>query len=374
MTKLATYLQRIFLLGAGAILFALVMEIMLQLLPVHSRIQGISTDALFPIDRAQPNQPYVYSFGWDFLNATTGRTNNVGMFNSADYVKSVPAVAVVGDSYIEARMLSYRETLQGRLEGTLAPYGRHVFAASSGGAGLADYLGFARMMHRELSVQTMVILVGEGDILEALESPDFGHMGMRCNAGRVSIYGIPYHRAPGTFLRKVLGVSALLRYTEFNLKADIWLHSVLSRQESSTTTSELLTDACLSDYLHQFTAAAGLDSSHILFVVDGLRGKYDPKRDAMRIKQARKVREKFMDIARGYGFHVIDMQPIFTKIKEVDRLRVDFNPRDNHWNGLAHQLAASAVERVFLKRGLIHERTEIDTHSVIQGTSQYNRP
>ena len=68
-----------------------------------------------------------------------------------------------------------------------------------------------------------------------------------------------------------------------------------------------------------------------------------------------------MALARSLGFPVIDMQPIFTRAKDMDRLRVDFNPRDNHWNGLAHQLAADAVERVFLTHGLMDKRTGATT-------------
>jgi hypothetical protein len=335
--------RHIFLFGMGILLFALAMEGVLQFLPVYSRIQGMSTDDLFPIDRAQPNQPYVYSFGWDFLNVTTGQTNNVGMFNSADYVKGVPAVAVVGDSYIEARMLPYSDTLQGHLEKTLAHQGLSVFAASSGGAGLADYAGFAAMLRREISPRILVVLVSEGDILEALGYPDPGYMGMRCDAGKVSMFSLPYHRAPRTPLRKILGSSALLRYAEFNLKAKIWVQGLLTTHEASSATSELLSEACMSNYLRQLTALAGLDSAHILFIVDGLRGKYDARRDAQRLKQAKLAREKFMVLARGLGFPVIDMQPIFDKAKEMDRLRVDFNPRDNHWNGLGHKLAADVV-------------------------------
>lgn len=140
-----------------------------------------------------------------------------------------------------------------------------------------------------------------------------------------------------------MGASALVRYAEFNLKANIWLHGVLDRHDPGATPVEVPSKACLSDYLRQLQSEAGLDSSHILFVVDGLRGKYDARRDAQRIRQAEAVRSEFIVLARGLGFPVVDMQPIFTRARQVERLRVDFNPRDNHWNGLGHSLAADAV-------------------------------
>lgn len=345
-------------------MFFVVIETVLQFLPVHSRIQGISTDSLFPIVRAQPRQEYVYSFGWDFLNVTRGRTNNVGMFNSADYAKEHPAVAVVGDSYIEARMLPYGDTLQGHLEKKLAPYGLRVFAASSGGAGLADYAGFAGMLRRELRLQALVVLVGEGDLLEVLASPDPGYMGMRCEAGHVSMYGAPYRRAPRTLLRKIAGASALVRYAEFNLKANIWLHGALNRHAESAKSIEVPTEACLSDYLQQLKSEAGLDSSHILFVVDGLRGKYDARHDAQRIMQAEAIRGEFIALARSLGFPVVDMQPIFTHARQVERLRVDFNPRDNHWNGVGHRIAADAVEGAFLSKGVPGDHVRAETSLV----------
>jgi len=52
--------------------------------------------------------------------------NNAGFVDDQDYNASYeqPLLAIVGDSYVEAAMVSYVETLHGRLADQLAPRAR----------------------------------------------------------------------------------------------------------------------------------------------------------------------------------------------------------------------------------------------------------
>ena len=78
-------------------------------------------NAANPILHFTPNRPFVNSLGWNMHNVVRGRVNNAGFVNDQDYVRDgPPLIAVIGDSFIEAQMVAYPQTLQGRLAAALA--------------------------------------------------------------------------------------------------------------------------------------------------------------------------------------------------------------------------------------------------------------
>lgn len=351
--RIPTLIERIAAFTTGMLVLVLALEALLWLFPVNTRIRGISTDRDFPIVRAQPHQAYVYSYGWDFLNVTSGRTNNVGMFNSPDYSRGVPAIGVIGDSYIEARMLDSTQTLQGNLDRWIKPVGYRAFAASAGGAGLADYLALAATLQRELALRGLVILINEGDILNAEAPPTAGFAGLQCSEGRMSVRHVDYIKPEASALRRLAGASALMRYLDFNLKVVPWLSTKLSGEAAETGVAvHSLDQACLVDYFQEMSRHAGLVPGRIVFVMDGMRGKLDRKTESAKYLAAVQALQRFRETARSQGFEVVDMHPVFDAA-ERQGARVDFNPRDNHWNGLAHHLAAAEVLGILKVQGIV---------------------
>lgn len=350
---ITTFTGRLLFFTAGGMLLVLAMEALLWLLPVNTRVQVMSTDRDFPVARAVPHQPYLYSYGWDFLNVVSAQTNNVGMFNSPDYERGIPAIGVIGDSYIEARMLPHGQTLQGNLDKWAAPAGYHTYAASAGGAGLADYLALAKIMRRELDLRSLVILINEGDVLDVLAPPQAGFMGLQCEGGKVSVRHLDYSRPDSGPLRRLAGKSALLRYLDFNLKVKPWLATALGGPAASTggVSAHALDRACLRDYFRMMGLYAGLPSGRIIFIMDGMRGKLDRKKEPDRYQAALDALSAFRVTAQSLGFGVVDMQPIFDHAYHRQGRRVDFRPRDNHWNGLGHQLAAQELVSLLKAQG-----------------------
>ena len=144
-------------------------EAVLRFLPVWSGIFPVPVTAESPVFHFRPNHDFVFSKGWNMELANRGRINNAGFVNDQDYRTDdpTPLVAVVGDSYIEAFMVPFRETLQGRLAAALAGRFR-VYSFAASGAPLSQYLVWARHAVRVYGAQALVINVVGNDFDNSL--------------------------------------------------------------------------------------------------------------------------------------------------------------------------------------------------------------
>ena len=128
----------IVIVGASLLPF-LVLELALRLSPVSTSTGAVVLDDRNPVLRYAPNQSYVWSKGWRFEIVNTGRINNYGFVNDQDYAKHAEdgPVVGIGDSYVEAMMVPYKQTGQGRLSHLLTS-DRLVYSLGISGAQLAD--------------------------------------------------------------------------------------------------------------------------------------------------------------------------------------------------------------------------------------------
>ena len=85
------------------------------------------------------------SKGWNFSIVNRVHINNAGFVNDRDYEagETTPLLAVIGDSYVHAPMVSYPDTLHGRLSAAIEGRGR-VYSFAASGAPLSQYLVWAR--------------------------------------------------------------------------------------------------------------------------------------------------------------------------------------------------------------------------------------
>src|SRR5437762_2017287 len=129
----------------GIALPVLILEIALRFLPVSSVTGTMGVDQNNPIIRFTPNQAFTFSKGWQFAIVNIGRINNYGFVNDQDYTRADERgpVVIIGDSYVEARMVPYQQTVQGRLAKRLENK-RNVYSIGISGAQLAQYLAFAQ--------------------------------------------------------------------------------------------------------------------------------------------------------------------------------------------------------------------------------------
>lgn len=330
-------MRPLFAIGLGVVATALVLEVVLQCLPVVSGLRMEDSSAAMPFNRYSPHQPYVYSHGWALANARRGMTNAQGYTNSADFQDGA-AVLVVGDSFIESLMLDYADTLQGNLDRAL---GGKVYAAAGSGNGLADGLEILRYYQPRLHPRTVVLFVDAGNLNELLAPAQRGHSHFVVSGQAVSAVHNPYVESK---VKRLVAHSALARYVYYNLKLSDWILSKLQSSKSAGTAAASTADAraaALEFYLTQLRQAGGA-ATRLIFLVDGERNVlYGPGH--VQPQWHGDNRDFFMARARQHGYAVVDMQPVFAQHWALRRERMDFLPMDGHWNKVAHGLAAQQL-------------------------------
>src|SRR5215470_12895144 len=168
MSRRRELLLNLLLSLASVFVCVLAAEIVLRFLPVSTGLRSVPVTAADPVLRFTPNRPFTNSLGWELHNVVHGRVNNAGFVNDQDYVRDgPPLIAVVGDSFIEAQMVPYAETLQGRLATALAGKFR-VYSFAASGAPLSQFLVYAGYAVREYGARAVVINVVGNDYDESL--------------------------------------------------------------------------------------------------------------------------------------------------------------------------------------------------------------
>ena len=137
------FLYRLFLGIIGALIAS---EILLRLLPVST-----STETgyyLTPSILTYPaHHPFVMATGWNLSNAQHHQSNNYGFLTHREFLPNANAVALIGDSYVEANMLTEDERLNTQLENKLK--NRPVYAFGGPGSSLLDYSERARFAQQQ---------------------------------------------------------------------------------------------------------------------------------------------------------------------------------------------------------------------------------
>jgi len=330
-----------FCTGAAAALVAL--ELVLCLLPVTFGLYQARIDP-WPLHNFQPHAPFTYSMTWEMQNARHGRTNNYGQIAPFDYVAGAHPVIVVGDSYIEAQMNDYRETLQGRLGAMLAS-AAPVYGFGASGMSLSDYLALAGQAAAEFAPRAAVFLLINGDISESLIDRPGQHY-FRDTADGLKL---AFHPMDGNSLirriRQSVGKIHLYRYLRNNLRftPPEWppvFREAKARAPAAPGQVAAAQHAAVDRFLAELPGRSGIEPRCIAFLLDGDRyAIYDPRR-AFTPADLPEARAYFIRRAVELGYRVADLQPLFREHFARHRRHFDFYPVDAHLNGLGHRLGA----------------------------------
>ncbi len=367
-SRLRTLLHGSIAVALGLIGAVLLLELILRFLPVSEELDNDQPiTAADPIRRFRPDATITWSRGFDFHLVNTVRTNNYGFVNDQNYDPSDtrPLLTVIGDSYVEAPMLPYVQTLHGLLAAHIAPKGR-VYSFGSSGSALAQYLAYATYARDVFHPAGMAFVIVGNDFDEGLlayrQWAGF-HYFARQPDGSLELQLVEYRPRHATIFHSIgsalgLDKSALVRYLRCNLpELQARLRSPfqgakddLSRyvgQTEARADEERLRDAreAVDVFLARIPQASGLPRERLLFVLDGARPHlYHPQA----LQQAEQsffvqMRNYFLEQARALGHECLDMQPVFQTRRDSPDVRFEF-PRDGHWNSQGHALAAEEVE------------------------------
>jgi hypothetical protein len=327
-------------------------EAVLRFLPVATGLHSVAVSAAQPVFHFAPNHDFVYSQGWNLQGVVRGRVNNAGWVNEQDYTRDgkLPLIAVVGDSYIEAQMVPYAETLQGRLAAALKGRFR-VYSFAASGAPLSEFPVYAGYAVREFSASAVIVNIANYDFAgsDIAYNRPAGMWLYDGAGGDKRLRLIPYH--PG-WLRPLVRNSALARYLLFNLRLDRPLTTAKLIAASAPIRTAFAADAApggarfaaaedvIPAFFRDFPRMAGLPPDRVLFVMDGFRY---PKEAALEAGgYTDRLRQGFDTAARAGGYETVDLDPLFFARYRQDGTRFEV-PGDVHWNGAGHAIAAAGV-------------------------------
>lgn len=354
--------QRELLLAFTAVVLPVAMllvtaEVVLRFLPVASFLRPLSVTAESPVFQFTPNRSFVFSRDWDLHMVNRGRINNAGFVNDQDYEagSGLPLLAVIGDSYIEALMVPYADTLQGRL--AAAYRGRlKVYSFAASGAPLSQYLVWAQHAVHAYGAQGVVINVVGNDFDEshiAYKSAGAFWYYAPGEGGELRLRLQEYKRGWASVL---VSHSALARYVFINLQAGAYVENMRrlyngvfgveqTRYAGNTFAApdpERVRDslAAIDAFFRDLPGAVGLPPDRVLFTVDGFRSPEDAARGANSYYAV--MRRAFMAKAEANGHEVIDLDRYFFPVYRQRAVSFSYS-RDAHWSPMGHAAVAEAV-------------------------------
>jgi lysophospholipase L1-like esterase len=348
------------LLSLASVIFCLLAaEIVLRFLPVSTGLRSMPVTAASPVLHFTPNLPFTNSLGWNMHNVVHGRVNDAGFVNEQDYARDgPPLIAVVGDSFIEAQMVAYPQTLQGRLAAALKDKFR-VYSFAGSGAPLSQYLIWAGYAVRQYGARAVVINVVGNDFDESLSAYRIGPGFWQYTPDETGALQLRLNPHQAGTLISLARHSALARYIIINLGiqnrlfAIRWLGDLIfgksakaapryagntdaSVEQKRVTDSLAAIDAALRDV----PGRVGLPPARVLFTLDGFRSA-----EAARDGQGTYfdvMRRAFSEKAAAQGYEVIDLDARFIPRHARTGESFEFYD-DNHWNAAGHEVAFEAV-------------------------------
>lgn len=328
--------------------FLLVAELLCRLLPVGTASEGgyyFDPDILvYP-----PHREWQVATGWDLRNPQPLRSNNQGFVAAHDFVPDPSALALIGDSYVEASMLPSADRPAARLEQTLGGR-RPVYAMGSPGTALLDYAERVRFASRQFGIRDFVIFMEQGDVEQAL-----------CGSGNVQSACLDpatltrrTERIPAASVAKrVLRQSALAQYVFSQLKVEPrrLASAALVLPGAAPVTASALTspEAQRKADARAEQVAEAVAREFLQVVRSEVRGRLIVVADAdrSRIQASLPIhapaRQRFMALAREAGWVVVDMEPRYRQHFAQSGLSLSVGPYDGHLNPLGVSLVAQAA-------------------------------
>ena len=333
------------LLVAGSVLvFLVIAEIALRFLPVTDIVltRPVAADAE-PFDvSAAAHAAHRFSRRFDFRNARTRKTNNLGFFSDFDFARGAEVDVAIGDSFVEALQVDFDAAFHQLLaRGRTRP----VYAIGVSGAPLSQYEAYLAQACADFRIGKAVFTINSSDFDQSLfphRSAD-GFFHYHSDGGETVLKPTPFEVTP---LRALANGSSLVRYVYFNLGGARVLRRLFrpTRRLGTDADEEARRIAAGKRAIDLFLGRIGgfcLQRQDMLFAVDADRGAIygePPYRYFL------ETRAYFIARARAAGFTVLDLQPVFAADYAAHGRRFEY-PYDRHWNARGHAVVAAALGR-----------------------------
>lgn len=344
-------LRRLGLVTSTLLALLALLELVLRVLPVSTSTETgyyIGPDILvYP-----PGHEWRVATGWDLRNAQTLRANNLGFASMRDFVPDPQAVALIGDSFIEASMLDADQRPAAQLEKALA--GRPVYGMGGPGSSLLDYADRVQLARERLRVRDFVVMVESGDVRQAICGS--GNVHSAC-LDRGSLEPRRERRAGHGAFKKLARRSALAQYLFSQLK--LRPEQLLTLWKPDGTAAAGTSDGVpgldrrqVQAVVDTFFARVGPSGAHgqMILVVDGSR---KPAQQPLNPEFSAE-RSALIETAIRQGVTVIDAEEAYLAHRAHSSRSLEVGPYDRHLNGQAVGLLMVRAAQE-LRRGLTFE-------------------
>lgn len=294
------------------------------------------------------------SFGWDLSHVQHLRANIAGFVAHRDIVLDETAVALIGDSYVEAAALDEANRPGPQLE-RLLPVVTHVYAPGGPGSSLLDYAERMRFASKRYGVRDFVVFAERSDVV--FSQCGSGNIHSPC-VDPVDLSERVEKQPPAGLLKRLALRSALAQYvfSQLGLSVDRLVRQAILQSRPVTHSSPVsaATAAAAPDPRTLqvadrvtalfFARAKPHVAGRLVLVVDS-----DRARSLVGNKASDSARARFIDLARAAEATVVDMEPAIDAHFADSSLSLNVGPRDAHLNKLRVALpmraAAEALER-----------------------------
>lgn len=326
-------------------------EVTLRFLPVNEGLRLQPVNEASPVAHFEPDRTSTWSRFADFSMVNTVHSNNYGFINDQDYNPDAPEplIAVIGDSFVEASMVPYAQTVQGRLAKALQGQWR-VYSFGVSGAPLSQYLAMARFVRDTFKPERIYIVIVGNDFDESLmkykTSPGFHYF--EEVDGTLRLTRRDY--SP-TLMTRIARNSQLAMYLMINASIHHSLAAMVKqaknkRQQGNTDASTgpvRIADSirATDSFLSMLPHATGLAPEAICLVVDAVRPdvytSLNPKDGFFS-----RMRTYLLSSAGDRGFRTIDLHAFFYQEFALEGIPFEYI-KDGHWSGHGHEACAKAI-------------------------------
>lgn len=339
------------------------LELVLRLLPTSTAT--LSGYHVHPqILTYPPGHRWTLSTGWDLRNPQWLRANNYGFAAERDFVPDPQAVALIGDSFVEAAMLDAPDRAPEQLADALKR-SRPVYGMGGPGSALLDYAERICFAADRLQVRDFVVLIEASDIRQSLCGS--GNVHAPCLDRQTLAPRTELHPAP-SLLKRVARHSALAQYLFGQLKAspERLLERAFTRSvpaepgeahaasaaaavprvpppEVATPAQAAMVRAVGEAFVARAQACV---RGQLVLLVDGRRENQPPPVERPIVREVRAERRVFIDWMRSRelpGFTVIDADAMYHEFTSNSPLALVVGPYDAHLNRIGLNLLMNSA-------------------------------
>jgi len=334
-------------LVAGVFSALLLLELVMQILPVSTATLG--GRYVDPMLLTYPSgHRWVSSTAWDLRNVQHLQANNLGFVAGLDFVKNPAAVALIGDSMVEASMLNAEQRPAAQLASALTS--RPIYALPGPGSSLLDYAERIRWAHEQLDLRDFIVFLERGDLIQAV-----------CGSGQV--HGPCFNQSTGQvdtaigaepgWLKRVFRHSASAQYFlgQLKLSPERLLKQVVAQthpEAASAGKTKAPAPAQMSDAEKQvarlfFERVKPHVRGRLLLVMDGDRASLYQGQTAVHPRV-----EFLTQLAQDHGAQFMALDDAFANDYRVRGVSFDVGPYDAHLNPLGVGVAMTAIAQAWL--------------------------